>query len=32
MIIKLLILANGDKLITQLVEVAPIDIGDPKCK
>tara|TARA_B100000965_G_scaffold274019_1_gene232046 strand:+ start:339 stop:593 length:255 start_codon:yes stop_codon:yes gene_type:complete len=32
MIIKLLILANGDKLITQLVEVAPIDIGDPNCK
>ena len=32
MIIKLLILTNGDKLITQLVEVAPIDIGDPNCK
>ena len=26
---KLLILTNGEKLISQLVEVAPIDIGDP---
>ena len=32
MIIKLLILLNGEKLITQLEEVAPIDIGDPNCK
>jgi len=31
-IIKLLILSNGDKLISQLIEVAPIDIGDPNCK
>ena len=31
-IVKILILSNGDKLITQLVEVAPIDIGDPNCK
>ena len=29
---KLLILTNGEKLISQLVEVAPIDIGDPNCK
>ena len=31
-IVKLLILSNGDKLISQLIEVAPIDIGDPNCK
>ena len=29
---KILILTNGDKLISQLIEVAPIDIGDPNCK
>ena len=32
MTVKLLILTNGEKLISQLVEVAPIDIGDPNCK
>tara|TARA_B100001113_G_scaffold278222_1_gene232901 strand:+ start:426 stop:680 length:255 start_codon:yes stop_codon:yes gene_type:complete len=32
MIIKLLILTDGNKLISQLVEVAPMDIGDPNCK
>ena len=31
-IVKILILSNGDKLISQLIEVAPIDIGDPNCK
>tara|TARA_Y100001963_G_C6592490_1_gene358607 strand:+ start:426 stop:698 length:273 start_codon:yes stop_codon:yes gene_type:complete len=31
-IVKLLILSNGEKLISQLIEVAPIDIGDPNCK
>ena len=31
-IVKLLILSNGDKLISQLIEVAPMDIGDPNCK
>ena len=31
-IVKLLILSNCDKLISQLIEVAPIDIGDPNCK
>ena len=31
-IVNLLILSNGDKLISQLIEVAPIDIGDPNCK
>ena len=29
---KILILTNGEKLISQLIEVAPIDIGDPNCK
>jgi len=31
-IVKLLILSNGERLISQLIEVAPIDIGDPNCK
>ena len=31
-LVKILILSNGDKLISQLIEVAPIDIGDPNCK
>ena len=31
-IVKILILSNGDKLISQLIEVAPIDIGDTNCK
>ena len=29
---KILILTNGEKLISQLIEVSPIDIGDPNCK
>ena len=30
--IKLLILTNNLKLVTQIEEVAPVDIGDPNCK
>ena len=30
--IKLLILTNTLKLLTQIEEVAPVDIGDPNCK
>ena len=30
--IKLLILTNNLNLVTQIEEVAPVDIGDPNCK
>ena len=30
--IKLLILTNNLKIVTQIEEVAPVDIGDPNCK
>ena len=30
--IKLLILTNNLKLVTQIEEVAAVDIGDPNCK
>ena len=32
MVIKVLVLTTNQILITQLEEVAPIDIGDPNCK
>ena len=30
--VKVLILTNHKKLVSQIDEVAPIDIGDPNCK
>ena len=30
--VKVLILTNHSKLVYQLEEVAPLDIGDPNCK
>ena len=30
--IKILVLVNGDLIITQIEEVAALDIGDPNCK
>jgi len=32
MVIKVLVITTNQILITQLEEVAPIDIGDPNCK
>ena len=30
--VKVLILTNNSKLVSQIDEVAPMDIGDPNCK
>ena len=30
--VKVLILTNHNKLVSQINEVAPMDIGDPNCK
>ena len=30
--VKVLVLTNNQKLISQIEEVAPLDIGDPNCK
>ena len=30
--VKVLILTNHSKLVSQIEEVAPMDIGDPNCK
>ena len=30
--VKILVLTNNQMLISQLEEVAPLDIGDPNCK
>tara|TARA_B100000686_G_scaffold271984_1_gene288921 strand:+ start:73 stop:327 length:255 start_codon:yes stop_codon:yes gene_type:complete len=32
MVIKVLVLTTNQILVTQLEEIAPLDIGDPNCK